>query len=88
MTLTKRQREVLTIMRDNRHTDDGELVYERGRGYLGLEPVAPRTLYALLRLCAIDLDTPQNDIGRGVERYTINETGEALLTANDQVVFE
>lgn len=79
--LTKRQREVLTQMRDRRDEEDGELVYERGRGYIGLEPVASRTVYALLRLCAIHLEPPMNDIGRGVERYTINDTGRALLDA-------
>ena len=69
-------------MRDHRDEEAGELAYERGRGYLGLEPVAARTVFALLRMCAISSETPMHDIGTPghVERYVINETGERLLT--------
>jgi hypothetical protein len=73
--LTKRQREILTVMRDT----DEELVYESGRGYLDCSPVAARTVFALLRLCAISLDPYSAKPGEGVERYTINGTGRALL---------
>lgn len=38
--LTKRQREILTMMRDDQHGEDGELVYGRGLGYIGLERVS------------------------------------------------
>lgn len=75
--LTKRQREILIQMRDHRDDDEGELVYERGVGYLGEEPVAARTVFALTRACAISLDS-HCEIG-GLERYTINETGIALV---------
>ena len=75
--LTKRQLEVLRIMAAHPDDDEGELVYERGRGYLGDDPVAPRTLTALLRACAISLDS----LSGQVERYHINETGRALVAA-------
>jgi hypothetical protein len=64
-------------MARHRDDDEGELVYERGVGYLGLSPVAGRTVFALLRLCAISLETG-SVIGE-CERYRINETGEAYL---------
>ena len=76
MILTKRQRAVLSAMAADLDGDAGELVYERGRGYLGDEPVAARTVFALLRLCAISLRG--GEIG-GLERYRISSTGRALL---------
>jgi hypothetical protein len=77
--LTKREAEILTRMRDApEDSDDGELVFDGGRvAWLGLEHVAPRTVFKLLRLCAISAD--QFSKGGGVERFTINETGRALL---------
>ena len=78
--LTKRQREVLEIMDKLVDDEAGELVYERGRGYIGLEPVAGRTVFALLRLCAIGLEDG-SEVGR-FERYTINETGRKLLAGD------
>ena len=73
---TKRQLEILRMMRDAEDSEDGELVYERGRGYVGTDPVAARTVLALLRLCAISAD----QFNKGdLERYTINETGKELL---------
>lgn len=74
--VTKRQREVLEIMAAHPDDDVGELVYEKGHGWLGDERVAPRTVFALLRLMAISLDSTSR-VG-GVERYTINETGRHL----------
>ena len=75
--LTPRQREVLAIMAAHPDDDAGELVYERGAGYLDDEPVAPRTVFALLRACAISLDST-SEVG-GIERYRINETGRGIL---------
>ncbi len=76
--LTKRQREVLQVMAADADGDDGELVYERGEGgWLGLDRVAPRTVFALLRACAISLDGSYGQAG--VERYRINETGRQLI---------
>ena len=75
--LTKRQREVLTIMRDK----DEELVYEKGRGYLGYSPVSPGTVMQLLRLAAIRMEDGA-EVGK-FERYTINETGRKILEVTD-----
>jgi hypothetical protein len=73
---TKRQLEILRIMRDAGDSADGELVYERGRGFLGTDPVAARTVLALLRLCAISAD----QFNKGdLERFHINDTGKELL---------
>ena len=75
--LTPRQGEILEIMARHRDTDEGELVYERGAGYLGLSPVAGRTVFALLRICAI---SPEQGSKVGeFERYRINETGRSYV---------
>lgn len=77
--LTRRQREILRIMAADSDGDDGELVYERGEGWLGLERVAPRTVFALLRACAITLDGEGIGGDGRLERYRINETGRQLI---------
>jgi hypothetical protein len=77
--LTKRQREILTQMAAHPHDDLGELVYERGAGYLGNDRVAPKTVFALLWLCVLHLDSGEPGC---VERYTINETGVKLLAGD------
>ena len=76
--LTPRQVEILTIMAAHPHDDEGELVYERGVAFLDLDRVAARTVFALLRLCAISNEDGDGKVG-GFERYRINETGRALL---------
>ncbi len=78
--LTKRQREVLETMADYPFNFRGELVYEQGAGgWLGYDRVAARTVFALLRACAISLESG-SVIGDGrVERYRINETGRQLI---------
>ena len=73
--LTKRQIEILKIMHDNENTDDGEIVYDKGIGYLRLERISPRTIFALLRLCCVSLD----QYGGGMEHYHINDTGKDFL---------
>lgn len=77
--LTKRQIEILQIMHYNKDTEDGEIVYDKGVGYIGLEKIAPRTIFALLRLCCISLD----QIGCSMEYYRINGTGEDFLRMED-----
>ena len=77
--LTKRQIEILKIMHDNEDTEDGEIVYEKGTGYIGLEKIAPRTIFALLRVCCISLD----QYGGSMEHYHINGTGEDFLRMED-----
>lgn len=78
-SLTRRQRAVLTLMADREAADPGcdeaELVYERGRGYLDLEPIAPRTVFALLRAGAIR----REEGGGEFERYRVNETGRGIV---------
>ena len=78
MILTKRQLEVLRIMRD----EDEDLVYERGEGYVGDERISGRTLFALLRCCAIRAEDGSEP--GGFERYTINETGLGYLEQGSQ----
>ena len=63
-------------MEERGDAEDAELVYERGRGFLGDEPVAPRTVFGLIRAMAVSLQTG-SEVGR-FERYRINETGRAL----------
>ena len=77
--LTERQREILAQMDAHPDDDEGELVYERGVAFLGDQPVAARTVFALLRWCAITLES--GAVGEGLERYRINETGQELLLA-------
>lgn len=78
LRLSPRQREILAIMKAHRDDDEGEIVYERGVAYLGDDRIAARTVFALLRLCAISLES-DSQIGR-FERYRINETGTEWLT--------
>ncbi len=73
--LTKRQIEVLKIMRD----EEEELVYERGVGYVGVNRISGATLLGLLRCAAISLDQ-FSEVG-DFERYTINETGRSLIAS-------
>ena len=80
VTLTKRQLEVLRILRDAVDIDargypENQIIYERDVGYVGLKRINGRTLFALLRACAL------RDISDGgaCERYEINETGRKLL---------
>lgn len=77
MNLTKRQAEILRIMRDQ----EEELVYERGQGFVEDSSVAPRTVFALLRLCALHAENGSEP--GGLERYTINETGMDLLKLHE-----
>jgi Fe2+ or Zn2+ uptake regulation protein len=77
--LTARQLAVLRLMaaaEDREDFEGAELVYERGVAYLCDERIAARTVFALLRACAI------RGVGSepgGLERYAINETGRALI---------
>jgi hypothetical protein len=70
-TLTKRQIAVL------RKAEAGEdLVCEHGVAFIGLQPTSVRTIYALLRVCAI---SPNPFSGGSFERYVINSTGKEIL---------
>ena len=72
--LTKRQRFILELMRD----EDEEFVYEAGMAYVGEFSTSKYMLMNLLRLCAIKLEDGC-EIGRGLERYTLSGTGKKLL---------
>ncbi len=74
--LSDRQRELLTLMRDN----EEELVYEAGIAYVGLVSTNKRMVDSLLRLCAIRLE--DGFALGGFERYTINGTGLKLLNGD------
>jgi hypothetical protein len=77
--LTPRAKEILCRMATHQDTDEGELVYERGRGFLDIDPVSRRTVDALLRACAIRLEQDSRD---SFERYRINDTGLKLVEAS------
>lgn len=72
--LTKRQREVLQMLADD---EDCDIAYERGDAWCGDVKIAARTVFALIRMCAISLDGDSR-VGQ-FERYHINETGRRLL---------
>ena len=74
--VTKRQWTVLRQMAEHENDDDGEIAYERGTAYLGDTRIAPRTVFALIRLMAIreDMSDP-----RSPERYRISEIGHLVL---------
>lgn len=78
--LTRRQREVLEHLREHYGTEEGELVHEGRQAFLGSsadDPVAPRTVFALLRLCAITPIGEEKD--RGANYYEISGTGKKIL---------
>ena len=81
--LTKRQIQALRLLRDNFDTEDGEMVYEKGQCYIGLEKFSGRTLFALLKVMAIRM-LSTSTVG-GFEVYTINETGLKLLERLENV---
>lgn len=73
MKLTRVQRRVLTIMRD----DDQELVYSRGGGWwLDLERTNGKLGLGLLRLMLISPDSWASD---DYQCYWINESGRRAL---------
>lgn len=71
-SLTKRQIAVLRKVKAG-----GDLVYERGSAWVGYEQTSTRTVFALLRVCAIRMESG-SEVGR-LGRYLINETGEEIL---------
>lgn len=79
--LTRRQLDVLAMMRDRDAADPGcdeaELVLEGRVAWLGDERVGARAVDALLRACAI---RAEHDSHAVVERYRINATGREILT--------
>ena len=55
---------------------DAEVVCEGRTCYVGLRNVSRATVYELLRLVLLHDDSEQ---GKGVERYTLNEEGRAMV---------
>lgn len=84
--LTKRQLEVLQIMADNEHDDyEGAIIYDCAcrrrrcrKVYIGDTCIAVRTIFALLRACAISKSQWES---HDIEYYYINETGKNILKA-------
>lgn len=72
--MTRRQAEVLAWLKA---FPNDELVYERGTGYVGLQRVSGRTVFALIRSMYLR-QCHDTNIGK-VEHYQINETGEDAL---------
>ncbi len=76
--LTKRQREILTLMADRPDDDDGELVLEGREAWLGLERTSPAMVWSLVRLMAVSNEDGDGRLD-GLTRWRINETGRRLL---------
>jgi len=74
LALTARQRSVLRTMAAHPHGYEGEIVMEGRRALLGDEPIAVRTVYALIRALAIRSEEP----AARFSRWQINETGARL----------
>lgn len=58
------------------------IVCEGRECYVGLTKIAKATLNELLHLCLVSDDSDQ---GKGVERYTLNEDGRAILADQNYV---
>jgi hypothetical protein len=75
--ITKRQREILSIMVDHQEEEEGELVRSTPGGWwLGETPIAARTGFWLLRNLLITEDTYSDE---KMQRYTANEYAERAL---------
>ncbi len=61
---------------------DAEVVCDGRSCYVGLRSVSKATVNELLRLVLICVDS---DLGAGVERYSLNEEGRAILENSDYV---
>ena len=70
MKLTRRQREILTVMVSHPHDDEGELVCSiPGGWYLGTDRVGGKTGFSLLRSCLISADSFSDET---MQRYRAN----------------
>ena len=74
--------ERLKAAEDSDNLDDAEIVCEGRTCFVGLDTVSKATVYELLRLVLIRDDSDQ---GKGVERYSLNEEGRALLADPDYI---
>ena len=70
---------ILTRLKDAEdadNMDDAEVVCEGRTCFVGLDTVSKAKVYELLRLVLISDDSEQ---GKGVERYSLNEEGRAMV---------
>lgn len=74
-TLTAREAEILAAMAA---FPEETLVYERGKAYFGLTPVAARTVFSLVRKIYVSPQSRFESMNR-VEHYAINEDGARAL---------
>lgn len=72
LRLTERQLHILRLMAGGE-----DLVYEKGKGFVGDYEITERTLLALLQCCAISEQL--GSVTGGFERYAINSTGKGIL---------
>lgn len=79
LVLSNAARKALKRMKAAEDADDlysAEIVCEGRECYVGLDRIAKATVFELLRYVLIHDDSEQ---GKGVERYTLNEEGRAIL---------
>ena len=77
--LSKAAKQILIDMLDAETRDDledAEIVCEGRECWLGLRRVSKACVNELLRLCLLHDDSEQ---GKGVERYTLNSEGRAIV---------
>lgn len=82
--ISKAAMRVLTQMKDAEDTDDfddAEIVCEGRSCYVGLDSISKATVNELLRLVLISDDSD----GKGVERYSLNEEGRAMVADPDYI---
>ncbi len=77
--LTRREAEVLGALVAFADEPDGELVYQRGTAWLGLQKVSKIIVFSLLRSMFISLRGGLDEVTYGVEHYHVNETGKEAL---------
>ena len=76
--LTPRQIDVLRKV-----AAGGDLVQENGIAYIDEERTSPQIINALIRFCAIKMDS-FSKVG-DFERYTISSTGKDILALKEQL---
>ena len=83
--ISKAAMRVLTQMKaaeDTDDLDDAEIVCEGRSCYVGLDSISKATVNELLRLVLVRDDSDQ---GKGMQRYSLNEEGRAMVADPDYV---
>lgn len=81
--LSKAAKRILARLKEAEDADileDAEIVCEGRACYVGLVAVSKAAVYELLRLVLI-----RDDSGGGLERYSLNEEGRAMLADPDYI---